>query len=169
MFEVLFSKNKRFSIVKTMLQIFIFLLFYKRKIKVASDILPIYYNSFQFLEFGFKKNAEFRIQINNSLVKMVFGLATKQELSSISKHKYNKQYCDGSYRLSQIQYIISKNTEIHSNITSKGVLRPYSFACSGENSFTIGLDIKNRIRTNLFSLFYCFIYNFINLFYSNST
>lgn len=105
-----------------------------------------YFYQMDNLAFGFVKSGKYSITISDSKCKMVFGLATKQEIKYIDQFSIFKYYCNGSYQLSKIQYNISSRSinNIDGIVDYRGVYIPYLFMCSMQNDFNLELDFINN-------------------------
>lgn len=120
-----------------MLWLFFFLSYYRSRFNISSNSC---FTSFPLLNFGFKKNAYYSIKISNLTSQMIFGLATKKEIKKIKSMKDDIQVHKA---LSNVQYIVSNETEINGKIVSKGVLTPFSYSCNRNYKFEINLSYKN--------------------------
>lgn len=127
-----------------MIEFLVFLSYYKADI-VSYDS---YFTKLSDLEYGFNKNANYTFKFSSVSSKMVFGLATHNEINQIEHIKNDQQYCQGSYRLSQIQFYIISDNERKGQIPSKSILIPYVFACNTSYNFTLELTYKN-LKKNL--------------------
>lgn len=123
-----------------MIQFLIFLSYYQTELETPNDD---YYGSFKFLEFGYIENAKYTINIKSPEYQMIFGLATKEELKNIEQKRYKQKYCDGTYKLTDIQYLITTHFIHNDTIGSKSILTPFSISCNYSNSFTFSIDIEN--------------------------
>lgn len=108
-----------------------------------TDNIESYFQKFNFLEYGFKKNATYTINFLDINTTMVFGLATKKEIAEIEKIKDIPEFCTGEFPLSRIQYLISNCSNITGKIPTKGILIPYSFTCNKNYSFVSEFDYQN--------------------------
>ena len=99
-----------------------------------------YFQKFGFLEYGFKKGAQYSIQFHDSNSEMVFGFATKKEVKRIKKLQNRQELCKGTQRLSKIQHVINGDKEFSGQIQSKSILTPYAFTC--DTNYTINLMLE---------------------------
>lgn len=93
---------------------------------------------------------------------MVFGLATKKEISQIESLQYSQEYCKGFYNMSNIQYLVSIGSEIEGMILSKSILTPYAFTCQASYNISLEIDYnneKNHLDYRLHFLYY-FIFTY---------
>lgn len=146
-----------------MLQILFILMYYDTYIHVNSSDYFTYYSE---LKYGFKKNAKIYFNIDLRYSKMVFGLATQEELDEIASKKDKIEYCEGTHQLSKIQFLVKGNTTFTNQTSKKGFLTPYSFGCNTSYNFYLYLEYKNvhshsdyRIQnaiiyTVIFTIFY---------------
>lgn len=136
-----------------------------------------YFQKIVFLEYGFKKGAQYSIFFNDSNSEMVFGFATKKEAKQIKKLQNHRELCKGTQQLSKIQYYINGYKEASGQIQSKSILTPYAFTCDTNYTINLILNYLNgdshidyrcqdlAIVTPIFAFFIC-VYVIIYLFYS---
>lgn len=120
-----------------MLQLFFFISYFHKNIRVKSEV---YFKSFNILEFGFYKNAKFSIQITNSTTLMVFGLATQKEIKKMNEKRYDIQYCQGKDKMATIQFFVNNSNPFTGNIPKQGILIPFIFSCN--NRYTLDLELN---------------------------
>ena len=135
------SKLRIHSTVLILIFQFLFILSYYTFI--YSKDSASYFQKFKFLEYGFKKNAQFSINFQNVFTQMVFGLATKKEINEINKLKDLREYCTGKYQLSALQYNITLSQRINGEVKTKSILTPYAFTCDKNYSIYAKFEINN--------------------------
>lgn len=147
-----------------MIHLLFLISFYEQQIEVAS---LSYLTKFAFLEFGFKKNAEFFVNFSKTAPEMVFGYATKEELEEMEYLKNNQLFCKGGNTLSNVQIHINGGpTNITGIIPSKGKFTPYIFSCNKSYVFKISFNYKNCKRhldyrcqdAQVYTLFFFFVF-----------
>ena len=147
-----------------MLQLLFFLSYYEQQIKVASSS---YLTKFSFLEFGFKKNAQYFINFSKTAPEMVFGYATKDELEEMELSENDQLLCTGEYKLANVQtHIEGGPASITGTIPSKNKLTPFIFSCDKSYVFKIGLSYQNCKKhldyrcqdAQVYTIFFFFIF-----------
>lgn len=147
-----------------MIHLLFFLSYYEEQIEVAS---LNHFTKFPYLEFGFKKNAQYFLNFSKTAPEMVFGYATKDELEEIEYYKNDQSYCKGDKELSKVQnYILGGPISVQGTIPSKDKFTPFIFSCDKSYTFKIGLNYQNTKRhldyrcqdAQIYTIFFFFVF-----------
>lgn len=127
-----------------MLHVFLLLSIYRVNVLVNGP-----YATHTNLQFGFKKNGKYSIVLSNPSAPLVFGLATKEEVSSNSIFNFEMSprpdICHGKYQLAKIQQFAEFNetTVLSGEIPKKGVYTPFYYGCTEDYKFSLEVDFLN--------------------------
>ena len=104
---------------------------------------PTYFNAISNMTYGFKRNSEVFINISELSTPIIFGLGTKQEIKELKRKNTCYQYCQGTEKISEIQYFIKENASIKFTLPTKSVLTPFSISCDEIYIYKLSINIFN--------------------------
>lgn len=111
--------------------------------KTIISTSPTYFNAISNMTYGFKRNSKVFVNISELSTPIIFGLGTKQEIKELKRKNTCYQYCQGTEKISEIQYFIKENTSINFTIPTKSVLTPFSISCDEIYIYSLSINIHN--------------------------
>lgn len=134
------NSNNLTFVLYNMINLLFHLSLYQNTITSTS---PTYFNAINNMTYGFKRNSQVFINISDLSTPIVFGLGTNKEINDLKAKNTCYQYCQGSEKVSGIQYYIIENTSINFTVPTKSVLTPFSISCEEIYIYKISLNILN--------------------------